>query len=497
MAVFMRLIHIFIFTLLSTSALANIETHFNAIKSNPKALQAFLKEMPKGGELHYHLAGGAYPESMLALALKEDYCLNLKTKTISKDMPCDGIKTKDLTTKTDLHPNVIRAWSLKDFTPKYHSSHDHFFASFFKFMPIVVDFHPQLLAEIIERAAMQHELYLEIMTLPDNGNATNFDKLISDAKSYAEKQRILLADKHFQKNLQHTITKSKNVIQQARSELGCNKNPQQPACSITVKFQYYVLREQSLDKVFAQALNGFAAAAISDDIVGVNLVQAEDGTLSLRNYQQQMQIFKFLHATYPTVNIALHAGELTPTSVPPHELQFHIHDAIFVGQAQRIGHGVDISHESNPEKLLNHMASTPVPVEINLTSNRKLLNISGTEHPLNYYLAHNVPVVLSTDDEGILRTNLTREYVEAVTHHQLNYSTIKTINRNALTYSFLPGKSLWADANKHATVQECQDLTSLTCQRFIQKSEKASLQWQLEKKLAAFERKYSKIRSAA
>jgi hypothetical protein len=31
-----------------------------------------------------------------------------------------------------------------------------------------------------------------------------------------------------------------------------------------------------------------------------------------------------------------------------------------------------------------------------------------------YYRAHGVPVVLSTDDEGVLRTDMTNEYVRAV-----------------------------------------------------------------------------------
>lgn len=40
--------------------------------------------MPKGGELHYHLAGGAYPEIMLDLASK-NYCLNTLTSKVSKN----------------------------------------------------------------------------------------------------------------------------------------------------------------------------------------------------------------------------------------------------------------------------------------------------------------------------------------------------------------------------------------------------------------------------
>ena len=481
------------FTVLSTAlipAKADIDSHFDAIKSDPNALYAFFKEMPKGGELHYHLAGGAYPETMLALAAKGGYCLNPKTLDISKPKePCDGVKATAFITKTDLYNQVIRAWSMKDFIPGPESNQEHFFASFLKFMPIVFDFRPQLLAEIMKRAAKQHELYLEIMILPDNANSATFAEPASGPIGFAAKLRTLLANKNFQKNINYTVSESNRILTEARNDLGCEALPQQAHCALTVKFQYYILREQPLDNVFAQALNGFAAAALSKDIVGVNLVQAEDGIISLRDYHEQMRIFKFLHSVYPSVHIALHAGELAPSAVVPAELRFHIHDAILTGQGMRIGHGVSIAYEDDAENLLKYMANTPIPVEINLTSNREILHIAGKEHPLNYYLAHHVPVVLSTDDEGLLRTDLTRQYVEAVLNHGLNYPTIKTINRTALTYSFLPGKSLWSDPSKHIAVHECQTLTSPTCQQFIKENEKAKLQWQLEENLSAFEMK--------
>jgi adenosine deaminase len=203
-----------------------------------------------------------------------------------------------------------------------------------------------------------------------------------------------------------------------------------------------------------------------------------------------MRIFHFLHSIYPHVHIALHAGELAPQDVHPTQLGFHVHDAIFTGGAERIGHGVDIAYEEKAEQLFNEMATKPIPVEINLTSNRKILNISGKQHPLRDYLNHHVPVVLSTDDEGILRTEITREYVEAVIHQGLDYSTLKIINRNALTHSFLPGKSIWADPHQSKLVDECQSLNSRTCQAFIKEHEKARLQWQLESQLTAFEATY-------
>lgn len=50
---------------------ANIQSHFDQIKNDPNALYAFLKSMPKGGELHYHLAGGPILKSCWKWHLKK------------------------------------------------------------------------------------------------------------------------------------------------------------------------------------------------------------------------------------------------------------------------------------------------------------------------------------------------------------------------------------------------------------------------------------------
>lgn len=473
-------------------ATADVVAHFNRIKSDPNALYAFLKNMPKGGELHYHLAGGAYPETMVALAAQGNYCLNKNTLALNKTVElCHGVKSSDIYSQPELYHQIIRAWSLKDFVAGQESSHDHFFASFFKFMQIVADFRPQLLAEIIKRAASQQALYLEVMILPDNAHSASFANLIQNATSFAEKKRLLLTHPEFKKNIQHTITESARILKKTRQILGCDKNPHLPACKVTVKFQYYILREQAPDNMFAQAVNAFAAASASPDLVGVNLVQAEDGIISLRDYRMHMQVMQFLHQIYPNVHISLHAGEMAPTAVPPEDLRFHIHDAIFTGHAERIGHGVDIAYENQAERIVQYMAERPIPVEINLISNQKILQISGKNHPLLYYLAHHVPVVLSTDDEGILRTDLTQQYVEAVMTHGIGYHKLKTINRNALTYSFLPGKSIWKDAKHSLPIAACENLENPTCLEFIKTNEKARIQWQLEKQLSAFEKSFA------
>lgn len=476
-----------------TPSYADIDSYFNQIKHDPNSLYAFFKSMPKGGELHYHLAGGSYPETMLEVAAKGEYCLDKETYTLSKNnLKCDGIKSKDILSQPKLYNAIVKDWSMKDFVPGQQSGHDHFFQGFMKFMPVVFDHRPQFLADIIQRAAAQKELYMEILTIPDNANALNFGKIIKNIKSFKKKRAILLANRKYQNNVSKTVAETEKILSDTQKELGCLNNPNNVACHVNIKFIYYVLREQPIDNVFAQALNGFEAVSRSKGLLlGVNLVQPEDGVISLRDYHKQMEIFQYLHKLYPKVNISLHAGELAPGAVVPKEMGFHIQDAIHTGQAKRIGHGVDIAYEDNPKAITQYMAENQIPVEINLISNKHILNIEGKNHPLKYYLANKVPVVLSTDDEGVLRTDLTRQYVEAALVHELDYQTLKQINRNALTYAFIPGESIWSNPQTGELNPVCKELKSSSCKEFLLNNEKGKLQWELEQRLLAFEQEFA------
>src|SRR5437762_2178509 len=55
---------------------------FAALRTQPLALEAFLREMPKGGDLHNHLSGSIYAESYLRWAAEDQLCLLVATFTI-------------------------------------------------------------------------------------------------------------------------------------------------------------------------------------------------------------------------------------------------------------------------------------------------------------------------------------------------------------------------------------------------------------------------------
>jgi adenosine deaminase len=99
-----------------------------------------------------------------------------------------------------------------------------------------------------------------------------------------------------------------------------------------------------------------------------------------------------------------------------------------------------------------------------------------------------VPTVLSTDDEGVERIDRTHELQRAVTEFGLDWPTLVGLERNTLEYAFVAGASLWADPVTWHRVAACDAVSSATCAAYLQGSEKARLQWELERDLAAFDR---------
>jgi len=230
-------------------------------------------------------------------------------------------------------------------------------------------------------------------------------------------------------------------------------------------------------------------------VVGLNLVMPEDAYLPIHDFNLHMRILDFLHSLYPKVHITLHAGELTQNLVPPEEL-FHVRASIEQGHAERIGHGVDVMQESDPENLLRMMARENVLVEICLTSNDVILNVTGDHHPLPLYLRFGVPVALATDDPGVSRGDITQEFERAAETYHLKYQELKKFARASLEYSFLPGESLWKSKRSYEMKRECAGVESMSssrpaCDQLLGNNPKAQAELKLELTLNEFENHFT------
>jgi len=138
-----------------------------------------------------------------------------------------------------------------------------------------------------------------------------------------------------------------------------------------------------------------------------------------------------------------------------------------------------------------------VLVEINLTSNDQILDVSGDDHPLPTYMKYGVPVAISSDDEGVARSNMTHEYFRAVEGYRLPYTELKRMTRASVEHSFLPGESLWAVTKLvFRPVPACMgdvlgvEKPSAACAEFLAANGRAREQWKLEGEFASFEKNF-------
>lgn len=482
---------------LTLSSDANTTAAFmQTLNKQPAELLVFLQNMPKGGDLHNHRSGSAYAENMLSYAISDNLCFDDKTSSFTTQSDCPAnLRANTLPDNAALYNQIINAWSMRNFvaTPK-ENAHDHFFNTFFQFLSVSSTHRAQNLAEIMKRASNENELYLETMITAETDKAIELGNQVAWTSDLNSMRKQLNTDgvAHIVSDIQNELNENEAYVNQM---FECSTPKAKPACNLTVRYQYTALRVVSPSAFFAQLLTGFELASHDPRVVGINIVAPEDNYYALRDYDLQMQMIDYLHRQYPNVHIDLHAGELTLGLVTPENLTFHIRDAINIGHAERIGHGVDIAYENNAYQLLAEMASKKIPVEICLTSNATILGVSGQRHPLPLYLKAGVPVVLATDDEGVLRTDLTHEYERAILTYSLNYPTIKALARNSLTYNFMPGQSLWTDPKQFTVIDACardklgSDKPSPQCLAFLSHDPKAKLQWKLEAEFAQFEKK--------
>jgi adenosine deaminase len=240
--------------------------------------------------------------------------------------------------------------------------------------------------------------------------------------------------------------------------LGCGTPAAQPGCRVAVRWLYQVARGQpARSRCSRRSSLGFELAQADPRVVGFNLVHARGNRVApCDDFTLQMRIIDYLHRIYPAVKVTLHAGELAPGLVPPEGLRAsHVRQSVELGHASRIGHGVDVLHEDRPHELLRDLARRGVMVEIALTSNDVILGVRGDDHPLRAYLAYGVPVALATDDEGVSRSEMTREYLKAVRSRGWTTATLKRMARTSLEHAFVQGASLWRNARTFTPVAEC------------------------------------------
>ena len=450
----MKLLHTLFFALLlNVSYAQSTNDYFERIRNNEAELTAFFSQMPKGGDLHHHFSGSIYAEPLLQRAIAEDFYLNIETMDVLKEKPSTGnwelfstLKSKG--TLDSYKQKIMQKWSVKDYNHVDYPSDKLFFESFMKFEPAIKGNFGQGLLELKNRAISENVSYIEtqLSTIPTAMNTDDLTKFNSRLRKLAlakdEKAILKTLDSVYNSLLKKDATSyaktfNTNFVEKMHNDLKIDDN------QFTMRYQNFVLRFMEPVDLFKNLVIAFISADESPLMAGVNIVSPEDGETSMKDYWLHMVMFKYCHFRYPNVKYTMHAGELTLGLVQPEDLTWHIGAAVYTAGAHRIGHGVDMAYEKDSYNLLRYMAKKTIPIEINLVSNEFILKVKESRHPLTLYKQFGVPIVISTDDAGILRTNMTEQYVLlAKRYKDVSYTDIKQYVYNSINYSFIKEASV-------------------------------------------------------
>lgn len=422
------------------------ERSFETKEPNIAMLNLFFTQMPKGGDLHHHYSGSLYAETYLEWVKNKNWLIDtcsfkiVKTKS---NASCKQISVDELIANDTLYRQLLTLWSDKDFDNHSHDQlppDSNFFNTFIYFSPISDQYMDIGLNLIKERALSENVSYIESMLARVGVNSTEFfnaeevtklNNELRNTTSQEEVNALLERISTVFSNAQAFNEKINNFVKELEQKHQGIDNE-----SFTMRYQTYAVRVLNPLQVYTDLFSGYLAALNSPLIVGVNIVAPENNTVAINDYTLHMRMFHYLANKYPKVHRSLHAGELTLGMVEPKELLFHITQARDIGRAERIGHGVDLPYEKESLRVLEDLKHHAA-IEINLTSNQFILGVTGNAHPYPIYAAYGVPLVISTDDSGVSRNNLTHEYVLLASRYHPSYMTLKTYVYNSIDYSFL------------------------------------------------------------
>lgn len=389
-------------------------------------LYQVLYQLPKGGDLHNHLAGSVWPEWWYAVATDSQRNGGQRFYTRTKILNCGGcgmewrgknidtvyfVTIREATWKKlapccqpeftpldELTSDQREAWMSAVKLDRPGEGRDEFFElTWLRLNELLLDAHviPEILVENMKAFGAEGLIYLEFQA-PSFGLRDPDGSLVeANDMALRYEERLARADAK--------------------------------ATGVEVRFLNTVLRFADDAEERVRQTYAFLDAH-RDRWVGINMAGREDND---KGYPLRfLDTYRDMRRKYSGIGISIHAGEVD-------EPNAHVRDTLLLG-ATRIGHAVNLISDSDTMLL---MRQGQYLVEINLVSNQLLeYTPDVTLHPFPEYLRFGIPVCLNTDDRGMWYSNMTDEYFTAVTTFDLTWSEVVQLGRDSLKHSFLqPG----------------------------------------------------------
>ena len=465
---------------------ASTARRFEQARRDEPSLIAFLRTMPKGGDLHHHFPAGMFAEAALRVAIRRGLYFDPATGRFDAEMGPGRVPAERLLTDDDLRYRFLDGASMRGPVTGPAGGHDHFFRTFGVLGSAVPN--PELgalLVEMSRRARLQNVQYLELMASPGRQamERVRSAALPSDTPEELPRRLKTLIDAY--------VAAARDDLDRWEREVAEKAALDRP---VAVRYLIAATRTNPDPRIMAEWAAGFSLMKADRRVVGVNLLAPEDHPIAQEGFERQMGVLDALWKQFDAPNISLHAGELNLWVSPLEPMTSRIRRSIDVGHARRIGHGVSVAWEDDLAGLLRKMRKDKIAVEVCPSSNAVILGAEGDRHPFWLYRRAGVPLTINTDDEGISRSNLTMEYVRAVRSWRLSYRDVKELVRNGIEYSFLAGESIFVDGDyrrlrpQYRALRDRRWIPTEAEAGRLAASDKATVQVRLERALYEFEK---------
>jgi hypothetical protein len=190
--------------------------------------------MPKGGDLHTHLAGGVYAERFIAWAAQENLCIDLQNVVLTQCDRTGALPIADAIRDQRLYDRVVDALSVRG-TPAVLALREVTNETYDKFGAISGSHFVEMTVDQLKHYAAESVQYVEFMVSARClGERARFALAIGGASEDADKLAALRAS-----GLDDCVATKRNdlatAIGKVRTELGCDAPAPQPGCSVTFR----------------------------------------------------------------------------------------------------------------------------------------------------------------------------------------------------------------------------------------------------------------------
>lgn len=391
-----------------TAAIRRSNIDVNPLRGDPKALAAFCHAVPKGGMLHVHPYGLFTREIILQILTKynpviepEYFVTTVQNQgQVLYDYEIEALRSLPVSSPF-LSLSAAEKSLFVDFffLPSDPVSHDFTrFDAIFAFVIWMVE--DEFLDEKMEL------LYLDFL-----------HRAAGHGVSYIE------FTNGFPPSIE-SIEKLTNWSNKFFDETG-----------IVVRWNLGQLRflPATNNAEMIKAWNALLVEHPTDAIVGTDLYASERGNPALEKAQDAYGYLSGYNDYNPDhpLEMTMHAGEIGDPR--------NVRDALLMG-VSRIGHGVLLKDDL---VTLEYARNLRIGIEMNINSNHQL-NVHDKltqPHPFLRFLRLGIPVSLSTDNDGIFNTNISKECIAAVSTTDVSYAELQAMSYNSISTSFASPKT--------------------------------------------------------